>query len=107
ALDAYADQQKIVIDDDTLRAFITEQANEENEAEDVVERIMKDAAMREDVRRDLQLRDALDHAVTAAKEITPEQAEARANAREPQVAESAKAEEGTSDDESISSEQEN
>ena len=63
--------------------------------------------MREDVRRDLQLRDALDHAVAAAKEITPEQAEARANAREPQVAEPAKAEEGTSDDESTSSEQEN
>lgn len=107
ALDAYADQQKIVIDDEKLRAFITEQANEENEAEDVVERIMNDVAMREDVRRDLQLRDALDHAVAAAKEITPEQAEARANAREPQVAEPAKAEEGTSDDESISSEQEN
>jgi hypothetical protein len=49
----------------------------------------------------------LDHAVAAAKEITPEQAEARANAREPQVAEPAKAEEGTSDDESTSSEQEN
>ena len=107
ALDAYADQQKIVIDDEKLRAFITEQANEENEAEDVVDRIMNDAAMREDVRRDLQLRDALDHAVAAAKEITPEQAEARANAREPKVAEPAKAEEGTSDDESTSSEQEN
>jgi trigger factor len=107
ALDAYADQQKIVIDDEKLRAFITEQANEENEAEEVVDRIMNDAAMREDVRRDLQLRDALDHAVAAAKEITPEQAEARANAREPQVAEPAKAEEGTSDDESTSSEQEN
>jgi hypothetical protein len=50
--------------------------------------------MREDVRRDLVLRDALDHAVAAAREITPEEAEARANARRPATPEPAKDDDG-------------
>ncbi|MGI9117668.1 MAG: trigger factor [Gaiellales bacterium] len=94
ALDAYVEANGIAVDDDALRAFITEQAAEEQEPAEVVERIMSDTPMREDVRRDLILRDALDHAVKAAKEITPEEAEARANARRPQAETSAKDEDG-------------
>jgi FKBP-type peptidyl-prolyl cis-trans isomerase (trigger factor) len=94
ALDAYIEANGIEVDDAALRAFIAEQAAEEAESEDVVERIMGDAAMREDVRRDLTLRDGLDHAVKAAKEITPEEAEARANARSPQTDAGAKDDDG-------------
>lgn len=83
ALDAYAERAGIAVTDDDLRAFLEEQAKEEAEAADVVDRIMGDAAMREDIRRDLMLRNALDHAVAAAREITPEEAEERANARTP------------------------
>ncbi len=83
ALDAYAAHAGIAVTDDDLRAFLEEQAKEESEAADVVERIMGDAAMREDIRRDLVLRNALDHAVAAAREIAPEEAEERANARAP------------------------
>ncbi len=107
ALDAYSEANKITVSDEALRAFIAEQAADESEPEEVIERIMSDAPMREDVRRDLQLRDALDHAVAAAKTITPEAAEARANARSPQDPPAAKTEEGTPDDESPSTEQEN
>ena len=42
----------------------------------------------------LVLRDALDHAVAAAREITPEEAEARANARRPETPEPAKDDDG-------------
>jgi trigger factor len=94
ALDAYVELQSIAVDDDTLRAFIAEQAAEESESDEVIERIMSDAPMREDVRRDLVLRDALDHAVAAAREITPEEAEARANARRPETPEPAKDDDG-------------
>jgi trigger factor len=94
ALDAYIELRGISVDDATLRAFIAEQAAEESESEEVIERIMSDAPMREDVRRDLILRDALDHAVAAAKEITPEEAEARANARRPEAVEAAKGDDG-------------
>ena len=94
ALDAYVELQSIAVDDDTLRAFIAEQAAEESESDEVIARIMSDAPMREDVRRDLVLRDALDHAVAAAREITPEEAEARANARRPETPEPAKDDDG-------------
>jgi trigger factor len=94
ALDAYIETNGIAVSDDTLRAFIAEQAAEEAESDEVIERIMGDAAMREDVRRDLTLRDALDHAVAAAKEISPEEAEARANARRPQAETPAKEDDG-------------
>lgn len=107
ALTAYADRQGINIEDAELRAFLDEQAAEESDSEGVVERIMNDAAMREDVRRDLQLRNALDDAVSATKEISPEQAEARFSARNPQQDEPAKAIDNVSADESDGAEQEN
>ncbi|MCX6391555.1 MAG: hypothetical protein NTX95_03540 [Actinobacteria bacterium] len=94
ALDAYIEANGITVNDETLRAFIAEQAAEEAESDEVIERIMGDSAMREDVRRDLTLRDALDHAVAAAKEISPEEAEARANARRPQAETPAKEDDG-------------
>jgi trigger factor len=94
ALDAYIERYAIAVDDDELRAFVEEQAAEEGEqAAEVIENIMGDSAIREDLRRDLTLRKALDHAVAATKVITPEEAEARAAARRPQPA-------GEEDDES-------
>jgi len=81
ALDAYAERAAVTVDDEVLRAFLSEQAAEEGEPEEVVERIMGDAAMREDMRRELRLRNALDHAVGAAREITAEEAETRRSAR--------------------------
>lgn len=87
ALDAYIERHAIAVDDAELQAFVEEQAAEEGEqAAEVVANIMGDDAIREDLRRDLTLRKALDHAVAAAKEITPEEAEQRANARRPQPA---------------------
>ena len=58
---------------------------------------MGDDAIREDLRRDLTLRKALDHAVAATKEITPEEAEARAAARRPQPAGESHDESGADD----------
>ncbi len=106
ALDAYIERNGLTVSDDELRAFIAEQAAEEAESADVVDRIMDDAAMREDVRRDLTLRNGLDHAVAAAKEITPEEAEARANARLPKD-EAPKAPADASAKDSADAEQEN
>lgn len=94
ALEAYVEANGITVDDTALRAFIADQAAEESESEEVIERIMSDAAMREDVRHDLILRDALDQAVAAAKEITADEAEARANARSPKPVEPAKDDDG-------------
>ncbi|MGA0122032.1 MAG: trigger factor [Gaiellales bacterium] len=107
ALDAYVELHGISVPDDELRAFIAEQAAAENEADEVVDRIMDDAAMREDVRRDLVLKTALDRAVAEAAVITPEEAEARANARAGSD-EGATAEQnaGEGDDASSDSEQE-
>jgi trigger factor len=88
ALDAYIARHGIAVDDAELQAFVEEQAAEEgDDAEEVVANIMGDDAIREDLRRDLTLRKALDHAVAAAREITPEEAEARAAARRPAPAE--------------------
>lgn len=81
ALDAYADRETIVVDDDAMRAFLAEQAAEEGEPEEIVERIMGDTAMREDMRRELRLRNALDKAVESAREIELEEAQRRADAR--------------------------
>lgn len=92
ALDAYIERNGIAVSDDDLRAFIAEQAEAEGEGDEVVERIMGDAAMREDVRRDLTLKNGLDHAIAQAKAITPDEAEARANARAGSAADAAPAE---------------
>ena len=102
ALDAYIERFTLAVDDDELRAFVEEQAAEEGEqAAEVVANIMGDDAIREDLRRDLTLRKALDHAVAAATEITPEEAEARAKARRPEApAESSDAAPAKDDDES-------
>ncbi len=107
ALDAYAERVKAAVTDDELRAFVSEQAAAEDETEEVVQRIMDDAAMREDVRRDLRLRNALDHAVAAAKEISAEQAEARSAARSPQEVAATNAPAEGAPDDSDAPEQEN
>lgn len=81
ALDAYADRENVLVDDAAMRTFLAEQAAEEGEPEEIVERIMGDAAMREDMRRELRLRNALDRAVETAREIDLEEAQRRAEAR--------------------------
>ena len=94
ALRAYVDRCGIAVDDDALRGFILEQAADEQDPQAEVERIMGDAAMREGIRSDLVLRDALDHAVAAAREIGEDEAAERRAARSAAAATAAKDDDG-------------
>ena len=77
ALRAYADRFDVTVSDEDLERFIREEATESKEdADRAVERLIGNPAG-EELREDLRLRAALDHAVAHAKAITPEQAEAR------------------------------
>jgi trigger factor len=79
ALEAVADAESIEIPDELVESWIREQAAESDEdADRAVERLMGDAATLTALRTDLRLQKALDVAVDNAKEITPEQADARA-----------------------------
>lgn len=78
ALEAVADAEKIDITNEMIDSFIREQATQGGEDPDVmVERLMGDAATLTALRIDLRMQKALDIVVDNAKEITPEQAEAR------------------------------
>jgi trigger factor len=107
ALAAYADRLGVEVDDAAVRAFLAEQAAAEGAEDDAVERIMGDASMREDVRRDLRLRDALDRAVAQSRTLTAEEAEARWNARRPEGGAEAKSQQATDGDDADGAEQEN
>lgn len=77
-LEAVADAEQIEITDDMVESFIREQATQGGEdPDDLVPRLMEDAATLTALRIDLRLQKALDIVVDNAKEITPEQAEAR------------------------------
>ena len=77
-LEAVADAEGIEITDDMVESFIREQATQGGENPDeLVPRLMEDAATLTALRIDLRLQKALDIVVDNAKEITPEQAEAR------------------------------
>lgn len=79
ALEAVADAEEIEISDQQVEAWIREQAVDADEdADTAVERLMGDPATLTALRIDLRLQKALDIAVDNAKEISPEQAEARA-----------------------------
>jgi trigger factor len=78
ALEAVADAENIEITDEMIEGFIREQATQGGEDPDaMVERLMDDAATLTALRIDLRMQKALDIAVDNAKEISPEQAEAR------------------------------
>ena len=78
ALEAVADAENIEITDEMVASFIREQATQGGDDPDaVVESLMQDAATLTALRIDLRLQKALDIVVDNAKEITPEQAEAR------------------------------
>jgi trigger factor len=77
-LEAVADAENIEITDEMIESFIREQATQGGENPDeLVERLMGDAATLTALRIDLRLQKALDIVVDNAKEISPEQAEAR------------------------------
>ena len=77
-LEAVADAENIEITDEMVEAFIREQATQGGEDPDeLVSRLMEDPATLTALRIDLRLQKALDIVVDNAKEITPEQAEAR------------------------------
>ncbi|HET6849975.1 MAG TPA: trigger factor [Gaiellales bacterium] len=77
-LEAVADAEKIEITDEMVEAFIREQATQGGEDPDeLVSRLMEDPATLTALRIDLRLQKALDIVVDNAKEISPEQAEAR------------------------------
>jgi trigger factor len=77
-LEAVADAEQIDITDDLVESFIREQATQGGEDPDeLVPRLMEDPATLTALRIDLRLQKALDIVVDNAKEITPEQAEAR------------------------------
>jgi trigger factor len=79
ALEAVAEDEQVEVSDEMVADWVREQAAEADEdAEAAVERFTSDAAMMTMLRTDLRLQKALDIAVDNAKEITPEQAEARA-----------------------------
>ena len=79
ALEAVADAENVEVADEQVEAWIREQAESaEEDADSAVERLMGDAATLTALRIDLRLQKALDIAVDNAKEISPEQAEARA-----------------------------
>ena len=74
-----ADAEGIEVADEQVEAWIREQAaTAEEDADCAVERLMGDPATLTALRIDLRLQKALDVAVDNAKEISPEQAEARA-----------------------------
>src|SRR6476661_8774613 len=78
ALEAVADAENIEISDEMIEAFIREQSTQGGENPDeMVERLMADAVTLTSLRIDLRLQKALDIVVENAKEISPEQAEAR------------------------------
>ena len=78
ALEAVADAENIEVSDEMIESFIREQSTQAGEDPDAaVERLMGDAATLTALRIDLRMQKALDIAVDNAKEITPEQAEAR------------------------------
>jgi trigger factor len=77
-LEAVADAENIEITDDMVESFIREQATQGGEDPDeLVSRLMEDPATLTALRIDLRLQKALDIVVDNAKEISPEQAEAR------------------------------
>jgi trigger factor len=77
-LEAVADAEGLEITDEMIESFIREQATQGGENPDeLVERLMGDAATLTALRIDLRLQKALDIVVEHAKEISPEQAEAR------------------------------
>ena len=77
ALRAYADRYDIRVSDEELEAFIRDEATQTKEdADRAVERLIGNPAG-DELREDLRLRAALDHAVAHAKAITPDQAAAR------------------------------
>jgi trigger factor len=78
ALEAVADAENIEVTDEMIESFIREQATQGGEDPDaMVERLMGDPATLTALRIDLRMQKALDIAVDNAKEISPEQAEAR------------------------------
>jgi len=77
-LEAVADAENIDITDEMVETFIREQATQGGEDPDeLVARLMDDPATLTALRIDLRLQKALDIVVDNAKEISPEQAEAR------------------------------
>jgi trigger factor len=79
ALEAVADAEVIEIGDELIETWIREQAADaEEDVDGAVQRLMDDPAMRTALRTDLRLQKALDVVVDNAKEISPEQARARA-----------------------------
>jgi trigger factor len=89
-LEAVADAEGIEISDEQVESWIREQAAEaEEDAEGAVERLMGDPATLTALRADLRLQKALDVVVDNAKEITPEQADARARLWTPEQESSA------------------
>ncbi len=78
ALEAVADAEAIEISDEMIEAFIREQATQGgDDPDEVVSRLMGDAATLTALRIDLRMQKALDIVVDNAKEISPDQAEAR------------------------------
>jgi trigger factor len=78
ALEAVADAEKIEISDEMVEEWIREQSSEGDEsADEAIERLTGDPAVLTALRTDLRMQKALDIVVSAATEITPEQASAR------------------------------
>jgi trigger factor len=78
ALEAVADAENVEITDEMIESFIREQSTQGGEDPDeMVERLMADPVTLTSLRIDLRLQKALDIVVENAKEISPEQAEAR------------------------------
>jgi len=78
ALEAVADAEGIEITDEMVESFIREQATQGgDDPDELVQRLTADPATLTALRIDLRLQKALDIAVDNAKEISPEQAEAR------------------------------
>jgi trigger factor len=78
ALEAVADAEGIDITDEMVESFIREQATQGgDDPDETVARLMADPATLTALRIDLRLQKALDIAADNAKEISPEQAEAR------------------------------
>jgi trigger factor len=86
ALKAFADREGVQVSDEELEAAIREDSTEQ-EADEVVAKILSDDSSREAVRADLRLRLALDRAVAQAKPVPlPPPAEAAPPADEPDAA---------------------
>ncbi len=69
ALKAYADRERIVVDDASLEAFVHEQAEAEQDPEEMARRVLASPAARESVREEMRLKRALDHAVAVCKPL--------------------------------------